>query len=174
MRTQDHCWEAALDGDQCPEVSAHLASCPSCAERVERVHRAALALQAEIPTPSPGLDVRVLASVEAERQADVHTGPAARRFAPARPRVQLGLSLRPLALAVVFAALVIAAVAIVPRSQAATPANVQLVPITPLSTDCTGDGRLVVAGVWSGSEATEFAKVLGLFQEQTGIQVLYA
>ena len=39
-----------------------------------------------------------------------------------------------------------------------------------VSTDCTADERLVVAGVWSGSEATEFAKVLGLFQS-SGIQV---
>ena len=32
----------------------------------------------------------------------------------------------------------------------------------------------MVAGVWSGSEATEFAKVLKLFQQQTGIKVRYA
>jgi len=174
VRAQDHCWQAALDGDPSPEVGAHLASCPSCAERVERVQRAALAIQAEIPAPPPGLDVRVLASVEGERQAAVLTGRAPRRVARWRAPIQLSFSLRPLALAVVIAALVIAAVALVPWSRTTTPATAQLVPITQLSTDCAGGGRLVVAGVWSGSEATEFAKVLGLFQEQTGIQVLYA
>jgi alpha-glucoside transport system substrate-binding protein len=174
MRTQDHCWEAALDADLRPEVSAHVASCPSCAERVGRVQSAALGLQAEIPPPPPGLDVRVLASVEAERQAAVLTGRARPRLARRRPPVQLTLSLRPLALAIVTAAVVIAAVAVLPRSGTTTAANAQVVPITTLSTDCAGGGRLVVAGVWSGSEATEFAKVLGLFQEQTGIQVLYA
>jgi alpha-glucoside transport system substrate-binding protein len=174
MRAEEHCWEAALDGDLRPEVSAHLASCPSCAERVERVQSAAVAAGAEIPAPPPGLDVRVLASVEAERQAAVPSGPAARRFAPRRPLVQLGFSRRLLALAIVIGALVIAAVAVVPPPWTTAPANAQLVPITPLSTDCTGGRRLVVAGVWSGSEATQFAKVLRLFQEQTGIQVRYA
>jgi ABC-type glycerol-3-phosphate transport system substrate-binding protein len=48
------------------------------------------------------------------------------------------------------------------------------VPISPLSAQCSGGNRIVVAGVWSGREATEFAKTLGLFQEQTGIQVSYA
>jgi alpha-glucoside transport system substrate-binding protein len=174
MRTHDHCWQAALDGDHGPEVSAHLAICPSCLERVERVHSAAVAVQSEIPSPPPGLDVSVLASVEAERQAAVPSGRAPRRSGPRRPRVQLGFSPRLLALAVVIAALVIAAVAVVPPSWTTTPADAQLVPIGPLSTNCTGGSRLVVAGVWSGSEATEFAKVLRLFQEQTGIGVRYA
>jgi ABC-type glycerol-3-phosphate transport system substrate-binding protein len=66
-------------------------------------------------------------------------------------------------------ALVLVATALSPN-----PGNAESVPITPLSTDCTSGGRLVVAGAWDGAEATEFAKVLGLFQEQTGIQVVYA
>jgi alpha-glucoside transport system substrate-binding protein len=174
MPTEEHCWEAALDGDLRPGVSAHVASCPSCAKRVERVQSAALALQAEIPVPPPGMDVRVLASVEAERQAAALSGRAPGWSARRRAPVQWSFSLWPLALAVVIAALVIAVAAVLPRSRATPSANAQLVPITQLSTDCTGGGRLVVAGVWSGSEAMEFAKVLGLFQEQTGIQVLYA
>jgi ABC-type glycerol-3-phosphate transport system substrate-binding protein len=174
MRPQDHCWEAALDGDLGPDVSAHLASCPSCAELVERVQSAAVTLEAEIPAPPPGLDVSVLASIEAERQAAVFSGRPPWPLAQRRPPVQLGFSPRLLALAVVIVALVIAAVAVVSPPWSTNSANAQLVPITPLSADCTGGGRLVVAGVWGGSEATEFAKVLRRFEEQTGIQVRYA
>ena len=179
MRTHDHCWQAALDGDLSPGVGAHLAVCPDCRARVERVHSAALAVQAEIPAPPPGLDVSVLASVEAERQAAGGTGRARRRSGPRRARVRLGwlprlgLSPRLVAVAVVIAAVVIVAVAVGPTSLTTTPASAQLVPIAPLSTDCPGGGRLVVAGVWSGSEATEFAKVLRRFGEQTGIGVRY-
>jgi alpha-glucoside transport system substrate-binding protein len=164
MSVTDHCWEAALDGDLSPEVRAHLAQCPSCAELVERVQSAAIAFQSEIPPPPPGLDVRVLASVERER------------LALARPRRRLlralsGVRVRPLAVGIVLAAAVVAALVIVKPSPLVSHNSVA---IEPLASTCSGGGRLVVAGVWSGNEATQFAKVLGLFQERTGIQVIYA
>ena len=77
-------------------------------------------------------------------------------------------------LAILVVALVLVVAAVLPTAILPTSSNAESVPITPLTTDCTSGGRLVVAGAWDGSEGAEFAKVLGLFQEQTGIQVVYA
>jgi alpha-glucoside transport system substrate-binding protein len=163
-----HYWQAALDGEVSERVSAHLAGCESCAEIVQRVQRAAIELQASIPQPPPGLDVKVLAAIEQERQAGGERGPARRRSGLARVP---WLSLRLPAFSLTVVAVLVAVIAVISRSP---PRRPELVPITQLSTDCTGGGRLVVAGTWSGTEAKQFAKVLGLFQERTGIQVVYA
>jgi alpha-glucoside transport system substrate-binding protein len=135
---------------------------------VERVQSAAMTVQAEIPPPPPGLDVRVLASVERERQA--RRGLGGRLLSPARTHPRLPI--RPLALgAALLATLIVALVVVAPSAVVSNGA--QAVPITQLPADCAGGTRLVVAGVWQGAEATQFAKVLGRFQAQTGIQVVY-
>jgi hypothetical protein len=55
------------------------------------------------------------------------------------------------------------------------PSNAGAVPIGPLTASCSpDDGRLVVAGVWSGPEASGFAKTLERFSRETGIRVRYA
>ena len=135
-----------------------------------------MALQSEIPPPPPGLDVRVLATLERER----HTlEPAGRRRRRPRLRVPVALTpraaaLRLAAIGAIAVALLIAGLVIVRPGGLVTGGARAAVPITPLSAQCSGGNRIVVAGVWNGREATEFAKTLGLFQEQTGIQVSYA
>jgi alpha-glucoside transport system substrate-binding protein len=161
VKPDEHCWEAALDGDLTPEVSAHLAGCAECAALVEHVQNAAVAMQAEIPPPPLGLDVRVLASLERERQ---------KRSRFTLPRLRLRLPIRPLALAAGVAALLVAGLVLVQPSKLVSH---NAVAVQPWTTQCSGGGRLVVGGVWAGQEASDFARVLGRFQERTGIQVLY-
>lgn len=166
MKPDEHCWEAALDGDLTPEVGAHLATCARCAAMVEHVQNAAVSMQAEIPPPPLGLDVRVLASLERERQKPRWRGlprPVLRGLSLPRPHLALGA-----ALAVV---LLVLGLVLVPPSRLTTNTSVA---VEALAGQCSGGQRLVVAGVWDGQEASDFARVLGLFQERTGIQVLYA
>lgn len=171
LPTNDHCWEAALAGDLTPEVNAHMASCAICSRALDRVRAGAIALQAGIPPPPPGLDTLVLTGIERQHEA---------RLRPSRTASRVGrLPLPPVrrsvwSLAILVVALVLVVAAVLPTAILPTSSNAESVPITPLTTDCTSGGRLVVAGAWDGSEGAEFAKVLGLFQEQTGIQVVYA
>ncbi len=176
----DHCWEAALDGELTDEVRAHLASCTGCSRVVDRVLSATMAIQSEIPPPPPGLDVRVLATLERER-SDALELERARRPRRGLPRVpalrvrSLGAPARhALAVGITAAAVLIAALVITRPSGLVAGSSRSAVPITPLSAQCSGGSRIVVAGAWYGAEATEFAKTLGRFQEQTGIQVIYA
>ena len=174
-----HCWEAALDGELSDEVRGHIASCRSCSELVERLPGAAMVIQSEIPPPPPGLDVRVLTTLERERQSP--SRPASRprrrrlpwlgmpRSAPRRIGLRVA-AVGALALGVLAVGLVVVA----PSGLVTGTGRAATVPISPLSAQCSGGNRIVVAGVWSGREATEFARTLGRFQEQTGIQVSYA
>jgi alpha-glucoside transport system substrate-binding protein len=192
----EHCWEEALDGDLNDAVREHLATCASCSELVERMLGATMALQSEIPPPPPGLDVRVLATLERERHRLSGAGerpglngagerPGLNGAGVRRGRAQFRVR-RPVALALgaagprlaaigaIAAVLLVAGLVIVRPGGLVTGGARAAVPITPLSAQCSGGNRIVVAGVWNGLEATEFAKTLGLFQEQTGIQVSYA
>jgi alpha-glucoside transport system substrate-binding protein len=164
-----HPWEAALDGELTREAREHLASCESCRESVRRVQGAATVLLAGIPEPPPGLDVRVLARVEQERQAELPP----RRRSIRIPLPHLRLPVRPLALGLAATAVAVLALVLV-RPSSLISNDAQGVGIVPLSAHCSGGQQLVVAGVWSGKEAASFAKVLGRFQERTGIQVIYA
>jgi ABC-type glycerol-3-phosphate transport system substrate-binding protein len=165
-----HCWEAALDGEPTDQVREHLARCANCSERVDRLLNAGMAIAAEIPPPPPGLDVRVLATLERERQGFR----APRREQRRAPRARRRPAARVLVVAAISALAVIAGLVIVRPGGLVTGTGQAAVPIMPLSAQCSGGNRIVVAGVWNGNEATQFVKTLGLFQEETGIQVSYA
>jgi ABC-type glycerol-3-phosphate transport system substrate-binding protein len=127
-----------------------------------------MVLQTEIPPPPPGLDVRVLVALEHERSEPRP------RFALRRLRRLRRLRTGAIASVAIAIAVLIAGLVVVRPSGLVGGTSRASVPIAPLSAQCSGGDRIVVAGVWSGHEASEFAKTLGLFQEQTGIQVSYA
>jgi len=178
---------AVLKGERTPEVEAHLEDCDACAG----LARAIAAVQAELrepPPPTAQLTERVLERVRAARAA--RTAARGARLAkalallgrqPARRasrRLLLGIAT---AAAVAIGALVIGQSAVTDNGAVA---------MTPLTGDCGhgasaragakgGDHRLkgqrvVVAGMWSGTERHKFAKVLERFEQRTGAEVTFA
>lgn len=58
--------DGALDAAQCPELQAHLASCPECRAQAEAERELRARLKAlPAPTPAPELEARVRASLHA-------------------------------------------------------------------------------------------------------------
>ncbi len=165
-----HCWEDVLAGHTTPAIEGHLVDCPACARMVIGVDRAAAALRAELPAPPSQLDARVLDAVaRASSDAPRRRGRAARR------RGAIARQPRRLVLAGGLAAGVAAVAAAGVLPHVLTPTNASAIPIGPLTASCSpADGRLVVAGVWSGREAAGFAKVLQRFEHETGVRVRYA
>jgi alpha-glucoside transport system substrate-binding protein len=131
--------------------------------------------QASIPSAPECLDVRVLAAVEFERQSHgprltgtpgaLRSRLRAPRPRPWRPPILVGA-----------ATLVAVCVAmlVVTRPAALVTGQSQAVDVRPLSGQCTRPRQLTVAGVWSGREGSDFARVLGRFEQRTGIDVTYA
>ena len=128
---------------------------------VGTVEGTADAVRATLTPPPETMDERVLAALRDERPGAF---PRRRRRTPRIRRIALGLT--------ALTAVVLVAVALRPPGPDHTAAAVT---IRPLTDDCdhAGDGRLVVAGVWSGREAEMFAHVLDSFEERTGIEVAY-
>lgn len=161
----EHCWEAAADGQMTPAMAEHLDQCAACAERLARVEAARGRTLAAIPLPRPGLDERLMAALEELKGARPRRRPP--RRAAGLPRLLApGLAL----------AVAVVALALVLRPAVRTE-SAHAVPISPLQASCapTGkDGRLLVAGVWSGAEARRFASVLERFERHSGIEVAYA
>jgi alpha-glucoside transport system substrate-binding protein len=166
----DHCWEAVLDGDLSPTVAAHLTGCAECRRRVAGLGRAVRSLRAQAPPPPPGLDERVLSAVARQAAPRTPRPPQRRR----RPRWRVAPHGLAAGLAVAACALLLALV----LRPAVSGDEARAVPIVPLTADCSGAGgdahRLVVAGVWHGAEARNFARVLQRFEDRTGIEVTFA
>lgn len=159
-----HCWAEVLAGEQAPAMHEHLRSCEECALMVGHVDRAADAVRAGLPPAPAGLDARVLDTVaDAERAAL----PRPRRL----PRVAVRRVGLPAGLAAVAAVLTLT---LVLRPGAVSEVSAA-VPIGPLTGSCgPRDGRIVVAGQWSGREAVRFTRVLERFERRTGVRVRYA
>ena len=62
--------DGALDAAHCPELEAHLASCPECQAQAEAERELRARLKAlPAPSPAPGLEARVRASLRPRRTA---------------------------------------------------------------------------------------------------------
>jgi ABC-type glycerol-3-phosphate transport system substrate-binding protein len=172
-RADEHCWQAALDGDLTVAQAEHLAECDACRAQVEAVRGAASAVRSAAPPMPEGIDARVLVAVaqDAASREKPEQPPATRRRLtwPA-----LGV---PHGVAAALAVAAIALAVVLGLRPALQGEEARAVPIIPLTAQCgpKGDGRrLVVAGVWSGPEAEDFARVLGRFEQRTGLKVTYA
>src|SRR5581483_4720766 len=103
-RTDEHCWQAALDGDLTVAQAEHLATCDACRAQVEAVRGVASALRTSAPPMPEGIDARVLVAVAQD---------AASRERPARAAAPATRGRRRLALPHgVAAALAVAAIAL--------------------------------------------------------------
>ncbi len=170
----NHCWERAVDGEVTADVLEHLASCRECQELALSMRSAARIAQASIPCAPECLDVRVLAAIESERRS-LRTPSirfALKLAARGRHAVRRG---RP-SILVGAAALIAAVVAmlVITKPTPLVTDQSQAVTVRPLSGNCTRSHQLTVAGVWSGKEGSDFARVLGAFEQRTGINVTYA
>jgi ABC-type glycerol-3-phosphate transport system substrate-binding protein len=171
-RDPGHCWQQVLDGDVTPEMAAHLVECEHCAQMVRGVDEAALRVHAALPPPPASLDERVLAAIHA---AGAPPGRARALLGRGGARLR-GLPRRHHAAWLVAAAAFVVAIAAAVLSVVGTE-RAEAVPIAPLSATCDpggSQGRLLVAGVWAGAEARDFAAVLKRFEDETGISVRYA
>ncbi|MGH2873852.1 MAG: extracellular solute-binding protein [Solirubrobacteraceae bacterium] len=171
---EGHCWEQAVDGEVSAEVLDHLARCPECRVLALSMRSASRIAQASIPPAPECLDVRVLAAVESERQSR-RVSWSRLLAAGARSRARLSRPHRASILAGA-AALIAAFVAMLVVTQPAplVTGQSQAVTVRPLSGHCMRTRPLTVAGVWNGQEGSDFARVLGLFEQRTGINVSYA
>jgi ABC-type glycerol-3-phosphate transport system substrate-binding protein len=121
---------------------------------------------------------------EAERCAIADLGPAERLVGEFVPEVRRARR-RTFGPAAALAAILVAFL-VTFRLAASEP---EPVPIAPLTPDCGSDDggrsppesdgaegrrRVVVAGVWSGSEGEKFAKVLERFEKKTGVEAKFA
>jgi ABC-type glycerol-3-phosphate transport system substrate-binding protein len=178
----EHCWEQAVDGEVTADVLDHLSRCAECRVRALSMRSAARIAQAWIPPAPDCLDVRVLAAVEAERQSRrlrfgrrpaANTRKRPRVGGLRRPRVG-GLRRPPILVGAIALVAVVIAMLVVTRPPPLVTDQSQAVNVRPLSGYCTPSHQLTVAGVWSGREGSDFARVLGAFEQRTGINVTYA
>jgi alpha-glucoside transport system substrate-binding protein len=149
-------------------MERHLARCARCAGTIAAVRATADAARRSAPPPPAGLDARVLGAIASDQ-------------APARPAPRRRRLLRPVAMGLVVAACLLLVIAIAgPVERVPGPPVAKAVPIVPLSADCSSAASrhasrsLLVAGVWAGDEAKQFAAVLHRFEQRTGIAVTYA
>jgi len=75
----------------------------------------------------------------------------------------------PIFIAVCVAALIITR----PAPLVSNQSQAKAIPVQPLLGHCANTRQLTVAGVWSGQEGSDFARVLGAFEQRTGINVTY-
>ncbi len=164
----------------------------------ERIRRAAELLREKLPELPAEVDRRVLTMVMEERRARERARPAVRRAlaaavgerrahagappASAPPRAgwrRLGLFaalLRPRTALLGVAALLAVAIwgpSLGPLTRTDTAAAVAIGPLRAACPPLDRDA-IEVAGVWSGREARSFARVLGRFERETGVEVRYA
>lgn len=171
---EEHCWERAVDGEVTVDVLDHLARCRECQELVLSMSSAGRIIQASIPSAPECLDVRVLAALESERRS---LRAPARRFAQEVATWRPHLSRRRRPSILVGASALIAAIVVmlvVTKPSPLVTDQSKAVTVQPLSGNCTSSHQLTVAGVWTGKEGSDFARVLGLFEQRTGIEVTYA
>jgi ABC-type glycerol-3-phosphate transport system substrate-binding protein len=171
-REPGHCWQQVLDGDVTPEMAAHLVACDHCARMVRGVDEAALRVHTALPPPPASLDERVLAAIHG---AGAPPGPARALLGRGGARLR-DLPRRHHAAWLVAAAAFVAAVTAAVLSVVGAE-RAEAVPIAPLTATCepqSAHAPLLVAGVWSGTEARDFAAVLKRFEDRTGIAVRYA
>lgn len=169
----EHCWEQAVDGEVTAGVLEHLSGCPECLARALSMRSATRMALASIPPAPECLDVRVLAAVESERQSRRLPGSSlvagAMRWRPRLTSQRRAMLVGAVALIAAFIGMLVVTK---PGPLVTDPS--QAVTVRPLSGNCTRSHQLTVAGVWSGREGGDFARVLGAFEQRTGINVTYA
>ncbi len=167
----DECREAVLRGAITSEVRGHLESCVACARLARAMGEVQSSLK-QIPPAPAGLPERILERMEREREVQ-----AEHRLRRLSERVRASLhSVLPLSLRTRLALPVVPLLLVVLASLVVWGMITPPVSMAPLTGQCPGgQGEgIEVAGPWTGKEAASFARVLEVFEEETGLDVHYS